>query len=43
MHVARQEIIEAGAAALVRNMHDIDARHGLEQLGRQVLDAARAG
>ena len=36
------EIVVAGVAALVRNVHDVDARHALEQLGAEVRDAARA-
>src|SRR4030095_4429379 len=40
LDLSTQEIVDRRAAALVRNAHEIDTGHGLEQLGREMVRSA---
>ena len=43
LHVPGDEIVDRHRAAFVRDMHDVDARHVLEQFSRHVPGRAVAG
>ena len=43
LHLAADEVVHRRRRALVGHVHEIDLRLGLEQLAREVRDAAAAG